>query len=177
MTGIGPEARRHRERARQEGVWRYLTIQEAASPALSGRQRGAVVRRIVAETTTDGIGNPGRVAATVERWLRAYRSGGVGADVPGRGGRLPRPDPRPAQQPVHRLGRAALPAQRALPGRVTPLERMAPLILANEEVLGGLGEQDPEDPDMAARARQLERALFDAQERLARCTEELDASR
>lgn len=54
---------------------------------------------------------------------------------------------------------------------------MAPLILANEEVLGGLGEQDPEDPDMAARARQLERALFDAQERLARCTEELDASR
>ena len=83
MTDLDPEARRRRERAKQEGIWRYLTIQEAASPALSGRQRGAVVRRIVAETTADGFGNPRRVSRpTVERWLRAYRAGGLAALTP-----------------------------------------------------------------------------------------------
>src|SRR5260370_28621630 len=61
VNEIDPGARRRRERARQEGIWRYLTIQDAADPALTGRQRRAVVRRIVTETATDGLGNPPRV--------------------------------------------------------------------------------------------------------------------
>jgi putative transposase len=99
MTDIDPEARRRRERARQEGIWRYLTIQEAASPALSGRQRGAVVRRIVAETTTDGFGNPRRVSRpTAERWLRAYRTGGLAALTPAPRQVTPRTDPQILEQ-------------------------------------------------------------------------------
>ena len=99
MTDIDPEARRRRERAKQEGIWRYLTIQEAASPALSGRQRGAVVRRIVAETATDGFGNPRRVSRpTVERWLRAYRAGGLAALTPAPRQVTPRTDPQILEQ-------------------------------------------------------------------------------
>jgi hypothetical protein len=44
-----------------------------------------------------------------------------------------------------------------------------------QDILSEIGA--PQDPDMAARAGQLEQALFDAQEALARCTEELEASR
>src|SRR5260370_560483 len=60
VNEIDPGARRRRERARQEGIWRYLTIQDAADPALTGRQRGAVVRRIVTETSTARFGNQRR---------------------------------------------------------------------------------------------------------------------
>lgn len=99
MNEIDPEARRRRERARQEGIWRYLTIQDAAGPALTGRQRGAVVRRIVAETAADGFGNPRRVSRpTVERWLRAYRSGGLAALTPAPRQVTPRTDPQVLEQ-------------------------------------------------------------------------------
>ena len=99
MTEIDPGARRRRERARQEGIWRYLTIQDAADPALTGRQRGAVVRRIVAETATDGFGNPRRVSRpTVERWLRAYRAGGLASLTPAPRQVTPRTDPQVLEQ-------------------------------------------------------------------------------
>src|SRR5260370_10634739 len=80
-------------------MWRYLTIQDAADPALTGRQRGAVVRRIVTETATDGFGNPRRVSRpTVERWLRAYRAGGLAALTPAPRPVTPRTDPQVLEQ-------------------------------------------------------------------------------
>ena len=55
-----------------------------------------MVRRIVAETATDGSGNPRRVSRpTVERWLRAYRAGGLAA-APRRV--TPRTDPQVLEQ-------------------------------------------------------------------------------
>src|SRR5260370_705204 len=90
-----PGARRRRERARQEGIWRYLTIQDAADPALTGRQRGAVVRRIVTETATDGFGNPRRVSRpTGGRWRPAYPARRLAARTP-----APPPGTPPAHPP------------------------------------------------------------------------------
>jgi transposase len=112
VNDIDPGARRRRERARQEGIWRYLTIQDAADPALTGRQRGAVVRRIVAETATDGFGNPRRVSRpTVERWLRAYRAGGLAALTPAPRQVTPRTDPQVLEQAA--ALKAQLPARTA----------------------------------------------------------------
>src|SRR5260370_17221065 len=114
VNEIDPGARRRRERARQEGIWRYLTIQDAADPALTGRQRGAVVRRIVTETATDGFGNPRRVSRpTVERWLRAYPAGGLAP--------LPPPPPQgPPRAPPPALPPAPPPTPPAPPPTPPP---------------------------------------------------------
>jgi putative transposase len=44
------------ERARQIGLFRYMLIREAADATLTGRQRGALVRKLAAEAHTDPDG-------------------------------------------------------------------------------------------------------------------------
>ncbi|MGW7009023.1 DDE-type integrase/transposase/recombinase, partial [Streptomyces sp. NPDC054933] len=52
------------ERARQIGLFRYMLIREAADPSLTGRQRGALIRKLAAEEHTDPDGRRIRIS----RW-------------------------------------------------------------------------------------------------------------
>ncbi len=71
------------ERARQIGLFRYALIRTAADPALSARQRGRLVRAVVAAEHTGPDGRPVRVSrATVDRWVKAWSTGGFAALVP-----------------------------------------------------------------------------------------------
>ena len=71
------------ERARAAGLFRYMLIREAADPALSTRQRGAMVREIAAREHAGPSGQPVRVTRwTLDVWIRAWRQGGFDALVP-----------------------------------------------------------------------------------------------
>ena len=76
-----PQARL--ERARQIGLFRYMLIREAADATLTGRQRGALVRRLAAGPHTDPDGRVVRITRwTLDRWILKYREGGFDALVP-----------------------------------------------------------------------------------------------
>ena len=71
------------ERARQIGLFRYALIRSAADPALSARQRGRLVRAVAAAEHTGPDGRPVRVSrVTVDRWVKAWSTGGFAALVP-----------------------------------------------------------------------------------------------
>jgi putative transposase len=71
------------ERAREIGLFRYMLIREAADPALTSRQRGALVRQIAAREHADPSGRPVRLTRwTLDRWIAAWRQGGFDALVP-----------------------------------------------------------------------------------------------
>jgi putative transposase len=71
------------ERARAIGLFRYMLIREAADPALTSRQRGALVRQIAAREHADPSGRPVRLTRwTLDRWIAAWRQGGFDALVP-----------------------------------------------------------------------------------------------
>jgi putative transposase len=71
------------QRARAVGLFRYQLIREAADPAHSTRERGRLVRAIVAAEHTDAFGRRVRVSRpTVDRWIRDWRTGGFDALVP-----------------------------------------------------------------------------------------------
>jgi putative transposase len=71
------------ERARAIGLFRYMLIREAADPALTSRQRGALVRQIAAREHADLSGRPVRLTRwTLDRWIAAWRQGGFDALVP-----------------------------------------------------------------------------------------------
>jgi putative transposase len=71
------------ERARAIGLFRYMLIREAADPALTGRQRGAMVRAIAAVPHTDPEGRAARFTRwTLDRWIQDWRKGGFDALVP-----------------------------------------------------------------------------------------------
>jgi putative transposase len=71
------------ERARAIGLFRYMLIREAADPALTSRQRGALVRQIAAREHADPTGRPVRLTRwTLDRWIAAWRQGGFDALVP-----------------------------------------------------------------------------------------------
>ncbi len=67
------------EKMRQEiALHRWAVIAEAANPRLSGGERGAVVRAIAARQHAHPDGTVRRYSrGTVDRWLRAWRAGGV----------------------------------------------------------------------------------------------------
>jgi putative transposase len=70
-------------RARAVALFRYGLIREAADPALSTRQRGALVRELAAGEHAGPFGNPVRVSrACLDRWIRAWRAGGFDALAP-----------------------------------------------------------------------------------------------
>ncbi|MGV9386872.1 DDE-type integrase/transposase/recombinase [Nonomuraea sp. NPDC003707] len=77
------EARRRAERAQTVALWRYQLIREAADSSLTTRQRGRLVRQI-SETTHEGpFGEPIVVSrASLDRWIRAWRTDGFDALVP-----------------------------------------------------------------------------------------------
>lgn len=77
------EQRRRGERARRVGLFRYELIQELIDPALSTRQRGKRVRELAAAEHAGPFGEPVRISrATIDRWVRWWRSGGFEALVP-----------------------------------------------------------------------------------------------
>jgi putative transposase len=83
MSKAEEEEQARLERARAVGLFRYMLIREAADPALSSRQRGAMVREIAAREHAGPSGQPVRVTRwTLDVWIRAWRQGGFDALVP-----------------------------------------------------------------------------------------------
>ena len=83
MAGRDDEVTARAERARAIGLFRYQLIREAADPGLSSRARGRLVREIAAREHLHPGGRPVRVSRdTLDRWIRAWRSGGFDALVP-----------------------------------------------------------------------------------------------
>ena len=83
MSKAEEEEQARLERARAAGLFRYMLIREAADPALSSRQRGAMVRAIAAREHAGPSGQPVRVTRwTLDVWIRAWRQGGFDALVP-----------------------------------------------------------------------------------------------
>jgi putative transposase len=83
MSKAEEEEQARLERARAVGLSRYMLIREAADPALTSRQRGAMVREIAAREHADSSGRPVRLTRwTLDRWIREWRQGGFDALVP-----------------------------------------------------------------------------------------------
>src|SRR6201993_3611672 len=83
MSKAEEEEQARLERARAVGLFRYMLIREAADPALTTRQRGAMVREIAAREHAGPSGEPVRVTRwTLDVWIRAWRHGGFDALVP-----------------------------------------------------------------------------------------------
>jgi len=72
-----------RARAQAVGLFRYGLIQDALEPSLSTKQRGRLVRALAAQAHPGPFGSPVQVSrATLDRWIRDYRTGGFAALVP-----------------------------------------------------------------------------------------------
>src|SRR6266536_2440781 len=83
MSKAEEEEQARLERARAIGLFRYMLIREAADPALSSRQRGAMVREVAAHEHAGPGGQPVRVTRwTLDVWIRRWREGGFDALVP-----------------------------------------------------------------------------------------------
>ena len=83
MSKAEREDKARLERARAIGLFRYMLIREAADPSLTGRQRGALVRALAAQTHTDPDGRSIRVTRwTIDRWIQQWRRHGFDALVP-----------------------------------------------------------------------------------------------
>jgi putative transposase len=77
------EGRVRAERVRAIGLFRYQVVRAAADPGLSSRQRGRLVRELAAAEHVDPAGRRVRVSRdTLDRWIRAWRTGGFEALVP-----------------------------------------------------------------------------------------------
>src|SRR3954449_4009097 len=73
-------ADRAAERAREIGLFRYALIRAAADPALTTRQRGALVRQLADAEHVGPFGERVRISrVSLDRWIRAWRAGGVDA--------------------------------------------------------------------------------------------------
>jgi putative transposase len=82
MSGA-EEDRKRAARAEQVALFRYQLIREAADPALSTRQRGRLVRELAGKAHPGPFGGPVTVSReTIDRWIRAWRTGGFAALAP-----------------------------------------------------------------------------------------------
>lgn len=71
------------ERRREIALFRYALIRQAADDTLSPTERGRLVRDLAARDHQGPHGRRVRVSrATLDRWVRAYRTGGYDALVP-----------------------------------------------------------------------------------------------
>ena len=69
--------------AREIALFRFGLIHDALDPGLTAKQRGRLIRSIAAVEHPGPYGAPVRVSrANLDRWLRAYRTGGFTALVP-----------------------------------------------------------------------------------------------
>lgn len=85
---------RRLERAREIGLFRYMLIREAADPALTGRQRGAMVCALAGVPHTDPDGRTVWITRwTLDRWIQEWRRGGFDALVPSTRQSQPRTPP------------------------------------------------------------------------------------
>lgn len=71
------------DRRRDVALFRYSLIREAADPALSKAERGALVRALAAREHSAPSGERVRVSRnTLDRWIRDWRAGGFEALIP-----------------------------------------------------------------------------------------------
>ena len=71
------------EAQRDVALFRYSLIREAADESLTVRQRGRLVRELAGRDHAGPNDRRVRVArGTIDRWIRAYRSGGFDALAP-----------------------------------------------------------------------------------------------
>jgi len=83
MSKAEEEGQARLEKARAIGLFRYMLIREAADPALTSRQRGAMVRELAAREHAGPGGERVRVTRwTLDRWIKDWRQGGFDALVP-----------------------------------------------------------------------------------------------
>jgi putative transposase len=83
MSKEEEEGQARLEKARAIGLFRYMLIREAADPALTSRQRGAMVRELAAREHAGPGGERARVTRwTLDRWITMWRQGGFDALVP-----------------------------------------------------------------------------------------------
>lgn len=76
-------------------LFRYAIIREATEPALTKTQRGVIVRGLAAGLHRHPSGCDVTVSRhSIDRWIRAYRTGGFEAllPVPGRADRRHQPN-------------------------------------------------------------------------------------
>lgn len=77
-------------RGRQVALFRYALIRPACDPQLSPAERGRLVRELAAGWHRDPDGRwVGVGRSTLDRWIRAYRTGGFDALVPAARARTP----------------------------------------------------------------------------------------
>lgn len=84
MMAADREAAARRQRAQEIALWRWTLVEPAMDPALTARQRGAVVRDL-ASREHEGPDGKRRVSVsrrTLDRWVIARRDGGFEALVP-----------------------------------------------------------------------------------------------
>jgi putative transposase len=94
MTEHEREIDRRAERARDIALFRYALIRQAADPALSSKQRGLLVRQLAATGHRGPCGRPVRYSReSLDRWIRAWRTGGFEALQPTARNADPRTDP------------------------------------------------------------------------------------
>jgi putative transposase len=68
---------------REVALFRYSLVREAADESLTVRQRGRLVRELAGRDHVGPAGRHVRVArGTIDRWIRAYRTGGFDALAP-----------------------------------------------------------------------------------------------
>ena len=110
MSQHDDDARRRAERARRVALFRYELIQEVIDPTLTARQRGKLVRELADRAHPGPFAEPVQVTRhTIDRWVRAWRTGGFEALVP-------QPAKVTARTPAEVLATAAA-LKRENPGR------------------------------------------------------------
>jgi putative transposase len=83
MTAADQEAAARRRRAQTIALWRWAMVEPAMDPALTARQRGALVRALAAREHEGPFGAPVSVSRrTIDRWVVLRRGGGFEALVP-----------------------------------------------------------------------------------------------
>ena len=91
MAGVDRRGGSRVGRAQEIGLFRFALIRQAADPGVSHRDRGVMVRALADTDHVGPFGTPVRVSrVTLDRWIRAWRTGGFEALVPSPRGAVPR---------------------------------------------------------------------------------------
>jgi transposase InsO family protein len=84
MTAADREAAARRQRAQEIALWRWTLVEPAMDPALTARERGAIVRDLASREHEgpDGRTKTAVSRRTLDRWVVARSKGGFEALVP-----------------------------------------------------------------------------------------------
>src|SRR2546427_13217845 len=83
VTAADRQAAAARQRRNDIALWRWALTEPAMDPALTSRQRGAVVRDLASREHQDPDGRKARVSPrTIDRGIAARRDGGFDAPIP-----------------------------------------------------------------------------------------------